>query len=136
MTDLVARTEIADLVSRYALAADRRDHDALLSCFAENGVLETADARFDGIAAIRAMLAGMPPNGGTTHLSGNVLVTFANEDEASIDSATVVFVMSADRATMTIRGVNYRDLVRRTDAGWRIVHRVHSLAWQRGPEAI
>ena len=73
-----------------------------------------------------------PPDVVTTHLMGNVVVTFAaGGAEATTLLDAVVHRWSASSGTVMVLGLRYRDRVVRSDAeGWLLAAREHDLRWQ------
>jgi ketosteroid isomerase-like protein len=138
------RAAINDLIIRYAEAVDNRDNDALASCFTDD-----AEASFAGVpvpgrggAAVVAFLGslgdGGPPAVGrlkSSHLFTNVAISVQG-DEAEARCSASVYSVRDDAGQIRVRGVSYRDRMRRTPDGWRISKRAHSVAWEGAAESV
>jgi ketosteroid isomerase-like protein len=138
------RAAINDLIIRYAEAVDNWDNDALTSCFTDD-----AEATFAGVpvpgrggAAVAAFLdslrdGGPPPATPikSTHLFTNVVINVAG-DEADARCSASVYSVRGDPEQVRVRGVSYRDRMRRTPNGWRISKRTHSVAWEGAAESV
>jgi SnoaL-like domain len=134
------RIAVVDLLHRYAHAVDDADAAGVVRCFSREGRFGTRDGAVavQGRDALLAFFgdafAGQmaPPEVVTTHLMGNVVVTFAaGGAEATTVLDAVVHRWSAAAAAVTVRGLRYRDRVVRSDAGdWLLAVREHDLRWQ------
>src|SRR3954471_19603723 len=138
------RAQINDLIIRYAEAVDNRNFDALAACFTDD-----AEATFAGVPvpgrggdAVVAFLNSLggggprpatPPR--TSHLFMNVVVDL-DGDEADVRSSASVYSVRGEPEQVRIRGIGYRDRVARTQQGWRISKRVHSVAWEGAAESV
>ncbi len=125
---LLAYEEIRQLVARYALSADRRDLDQLVSLFVEDvevGKLGT------GRAALKeSFRVGFAPLG-MTILSVTTQVIDLIDDTTA--TGEVYCTGEIDRDGTWIRqAILYRDSYRRTGEGWRFVRRNH-LLWYSSP---
>ena len=138
------RVAINDLIIRYAEAVDNHDDGALASCFTDD-----AEANFAGVpvpgrggAAIVAFLSSLPGGSAgtaapmkTSHLFTNVLINL-DGDEAEARSRAAVYSVRGTPEQVRVRGISYRDRMRRTPDGWRIANRVHSVAWEGAMESV
>src|SRR4051812_27253878 len=85
---LVDRAEIADLVHRYSYCVDHQRYDELAELFTQDCVVDYGPGigpPVHGRLAYRAMLG--EPGGGfaaTSHHNANILITFEDEDRASV----------------------------------------------------
>jgi len=116
------RLAIRDLLYRYARGVDRRDVAAVRACF-------TPDCRYDGALAsgtVADMLAALPAAMAryerTMHFMGEPAVDL-DGDAARSETPTVAYHMLPEGGGMRVVHVVYRDSLRRTGAGWRIVER-------------
>ena len=121
-TSLLDRLEIRDLLYRYARGVDRRDVDMVGACF-------TPDCRYDGALAsgtVADMLAALPAAMAryerTMHFMGEPAVDL-DGDTAHSETPTVAYHLVPEGGGMRVVHVVYRDSLRRTHAGWRIVER-------------
>jgi 3-phenylpropionate/cinnamic acid dioxygenase small subunit len=137
------RAAINDLIIRYAEAVDNRDNDALISCFTDD-----AEATFAGVAvpgrggtAVVAFLNSLGDEGPpampikTSHLFTNVVIRLEG-DEADARCRASVYSVRGEPEEIRVRGVSYRDRMRRTPDGWRISNRTHSVAWEGAAESV
>ena len=133
--------EIQGVLADYAYALDAKDWDALDAVF-------TPDATFDYAATggevgdwarikpwlIKAL--GNFPH--SQHLIGMPQIRLAGD---SATSNTMLFnpmtFASTDGPALFFRGATYRDVCRRTPAGWRISRRVETDSWFKDlPKAL
>ena len=126
MEKLLERAKIEDLLNRYATALDGRDWDVLDEVFAPD-----ATAHFQGIghyedrdaivAVIRSVLGQCGP---TQHLLGNMRIEINGQEAQSKCYLQAIHAGLGKYASekMTVWG-EYRDKLKRTPQGWRIVHR-------------
>lgn len=125
------RSDISDLLIRYATALDTRSWDLLDSCFTEDVVADygTLGGRNEGRAAIRHAVAVVAGFDHTQHLLGNIAITIDTDEAQTSCYVHAQHVMDGD--VLTIGGV-YRDRIVRTPEGWRIAHRRLEPVWQSG----
>ncbi len=71
----------------------------------------------------------------TSHLFTNVLINL-DGDEAEARSRAAVYSVRGTPEQVRVRGISYRDRMRRTPDGWRIAKRVHSVAWEGAMESV
>jgi hypothetical protein len=134
---LLASAGIRECQVRYFQGLDRGLPDQVRSCF-------TADVRayYDGrepITGIDALIGSLNTfrriaSGemkGTTHFMGNLRIHRLEGDLAETETYAIAYLVRpgtpADRIAM--RSLRYLDRFRRTDAGWRISERRHTLDW-------
>jgi hypothetical protein len=119
MTTLSAadRVELHELVARYGNAVDDGDLAALGTVYTDDAdfVLRTAngrEVRKHGLAEIGEYLASS--NSTNAHILTNI-TTGIDEDDA-----VLTYRMAPPKGADGIFSVDYRDVVVRTDNGWRI----------------
>lgn len=143
----IDRQGIVDLVGRYAHAMDTGDADAAAALFTDDALLRfvSTGMEFQGREAIaefyRSALASLVgATNASTHLMGNTVVTAERADHAAVTTSAVVYLADGAAASVAIRGLTYRDLVRRDDHGWRFAEREHRLHWEAtvpgGPKIV
>jgi hypothetical protein len=125
--------EIRDVLTRYAYAIDFGDAEVLTSCFTADAVVELAGlpgeaghaARGEGHAQLVHMLAhGFAGNQGhSRHWVLPVLIQSSTEGANATTYLTVIRPGEFPKTGILMTGV-YHDRLVRTDAGWRIAHRV------------
>lgn len=134
---LIDRSEIGDLLVRYATAIDARRWDLLDSVFTPDAVLDYrgAGGSVGSYPEMKQWLADVLPMFRVTqHLVLNSEVRidgdeargttqFHNPNELTVDGKPWIFTV----------GGAYHDRFVRTDAGWRIAHRVEETKWWEHP---
>ncbi len=125
-SEAIAREQIRDVISRYNHAGDRGDLDALVRCFAEDGVLDLEDEDdFIGRAAILSRLSRVVTDSRersrrplVRHHVSSVKIELTGPNAATAASYFLVF---------TEVGLDhwgrYADRLRRSDGEWLIAHR-------------
>lgn len=122
---LLDKDEIIDLVHRYSYCVDHRLYDEVASLFTEDCVVDYGPA-FPGIRgrlALREMFGH--PSGGfsaTSHHNANVLVTFDDDDHATVRTSVYAWHQRSDLTTPRLWGY-YHDTAERGPAGWLIATR-------------
>jgi 3-phenylpropionate/cinnamic acid dioxygenase small subunit len=125
------RSDISDLLVRYATALDTRDWDLLHSCFTEDAVVDfdRLGGRKDGWAAIRGAVGLVTGFDRTQHFLGNMTITIDNDEAQASTYVQAHHVIDGD--LFTVAGA-YHDQIVRTPAGWRIAYRRLEPVWQSG----
>jgi 3-phenylpropionate/cinnamic acid dioxygenase small subunit len=124
---LVDKDEIIDLVHRYSYCVDHRLYDEVASLFTEECVVDYGGPGIAqpvrGRRALREMF-GHPSAGfaATSHHNANVLVTFEDDDRASVRTSVYAWHQRKDGTTPRLWGY-YHDIVERCTDGWRIATR-------------
>ena len=123
---LVDKDEIVDLVHRYSYCVDHRLYDEVAELFTEDCVVDYGPAfapPVRGRAALRRMF-GHPGVGfaATSHHNANVLVTFEDDDRASVRTSVYAWHRLADGTTPQLWGY-YHDVAVRVSGGWQIATR-------------
>jgi len=132
--ELADRIEIDDLLTRYATAVDTRDWDLYQSVFTADAVID-----YTSSGGIRGELAEV------TEWLSDALSGFSmsqhmvtNRDirvtgDAATSRSYFYNPMGRTKRDGTLAlmfvGGYYRDRLRRTDTGWRIVERIQDTAW-------
>lgn len=142
MTDideLIARTEIADVLARYAHAIDRGDRPLARTCYHVDAidnhgrVNATVDEVFAFFESYGANLRS------TYHFLGAPLIVVGADDDAGQAMAETYCLYRRELldpdAAVLMQGLRYVDRLERRDGTWRIAHRTVVLDWeQRGNE--
>jgi len=129
------RAALTDLVHRYAAGVDDRQFDAVAQLFTETAELMLPEPpaalnpvhRHCGHAAIRTAIAAVAATIRTEHaIVGEVFDAGPQPDSARGRIACVAHHWSqyGDQLTDVVWHLRCDDEYRRTDAGWRIAHRV------------
>jgi ketosteroid isomerase-like protein len=127
MTD---EQQIRALTERYFYALDTRQLDHLTECFTPDASIsiQGAERRLAGYDDLVGAFSGVMSFAHTRHLVTSEHVEVAGSG-ASAHTLAVAIVLDGNGA-VHVRGVDYRDELVRTAAGWRIVHRRHNAYWQ------
>jgi hypothetical protein len=138
---LLDKDEIIDLVHRYSFLVDHRLHDELMELFTEDCVVDYGPGigpPVHGRNAFRAMFgSGAPPTDTrpgfvvTSHHNANVLVTFDDDDRASVRTSVYAWHLTTAGVTPRIWGY-YHDVAVRTPEGWRLAQRQLRVAGDEG----
>ncbi|VWD06663.1 short-chain dehydrogenase [Burkholderia lata] len=132
--ETIDRMEIQDLLTRYCHAVDRHDWHEFERLFATNATLDYT--AFGGPAGSRAEIAGYLERvtsamRGTQHtISTSLLIV--DGDAATARTAGQAMMITADEAgddRVCFVGLWYRDLLVRTECGWRIQRRTQERSW-------
>jgi hypothetical protein len=121
---LLDKDEIIYLVHRYSYYVDHRLYDEVASLFIEECVVDYGVAPpVHGRFALRRMF-GHPSAGfaATSHHNANVLVTFRDDDHASVCTSVYAWHQRHEESTPRLWGY-YHDTVERAAEGWLIVTR-------------
>jgi ketosteroid isomerase-like protein len=126
LEQLLDEARIERVLKRYASALDSRDWAGLDDVFTEDATAHFQGmGHFNGRAAIVALIDGaLAMAGGTQHLLGNIVIDVDGDEARSKCYLQAIHAGKGEFAgkAMTVWG-EYRDRLRRTPAGWRIVHR-------------
>ena len=125
--DLADRVALHELPGRYGDLIDDRDWDGLSQIFVDEATFEIPGHVMDGLEAIRDFMRGAKHP--RTHLMTNVYV-----DETDEGVVVRFRIVGMRRDGRMISG-RYRDVVVKTDDGWRIVTRVFTPTPYEEPEA-
>jgi ketosteroid isomerase-like protein len=132
--------DIVAVMRRYLHGVDSRDLAAVASCFtldAHAVFNDTTDARFElhGRGEIARRLIQIVSNFSTScHGIANYAVQLRGTSEAELDTFVTAHILSG--ATVSSRGLRYRDSLVRQDDEWRIARRVHCPLWQFDNPAV
>ena len=126
LRDIVARTRIRDLYSRYCFALDSKNAEGLADCFTENGSFANEHGEFVGRNAVNELLLPAPE----THYSINVeVIGGIDGSESTYKSRACFLLLHANESRVATYG-EYDDTVRRDDDGvWRFAQRKVKFLW-------
>ncbi len=116
--DLADRVVLHELPGRYGDLIDDRDWDGLSQIFVDEATFEIPGEVLDGLEAIREFMRGAKHP--RTHLMTNVAV---DETDDGVILRSRLIGMRRDGRFISGR---YRDVVVKTDDGWRVVTRVYT----------
>jgi 3-phenylpropionate/cinnamic acid dioxygenase small subunit len=125
LRQLVDKDSIVDLVHQYSYCVDHRLYDEVVDLFTEDCTVDYGPSwpPVRTRAALRQMFGH--PDGGfraTSHHNANVLVTFEDEDNATVRTSVYAWHEQTDGITPRLWGY-YHDSVVRASEGWRIATR-------------
>jgi 3-phenylpropionate/cinnamic acid dioxygenase small subunit len=116
--ELADRLALHELPGRYGDLIDDRDWDGLSQIFVDEATFEIPDQVLDGLEAIREFMRGAKHP--RTHLMTNIAV---DETDDGVVLRSRLIGMRRDGRFISGR---YRDVVVKTDDGWRVVTRVYT----------
>jgi hypothetical protein len=122
---LLDKDSIVDLVHRYSYCVDHRLYDEVVELFTEDCTVDYGPGwpPVRTRAALRQIF-GHPEGGfkATSHHNANVLVTFEDDDNATVRASVYAWHEQTDGVTPRLWGY-YHDSVIRNPEGWRIATR-------------
>jgi ketosteroid isomerase-like protein len=125
--------EIAALCVHFATEVDARNWDAVAACFTPDGTLETVlpPAVMRGHEEIeRSLRASAVPGLSAQHLVANHTYEVSGEWAKGRTSFTMFRWEAGDTPPRAAAyGGVYNDVLRHTDAGWRIAERRITILW-------
>ena len=134
---LMDRAAIHDVLVRYFQGIDSNRPEQVRTCFTED-----IQAHYDGRPSSRGMdalmdsfLAFKKRDAGewkvTTHFMGNFRINSLEDDVAETETYAFAFIVLTDqpKERVTMRSLRYLDKLRRTEKGWLISERQHTLDW-------
>jgi ketosteroid isomerase-like protein len=134
---LIDRAAIQDVLARYFQGIDAADQDQVRSCFTDDiraaydnrGFVEGIEALMGSFLAFKNKASGAWK--ATSHFMGNLSFTSLQQELAETETYAIAFLTtpSATGDRVTMRSLRYLDRLRRTNDGWRISERVHTLDW-------
>lgn len=111
------RWALSDLVSRYAVAVDDRDWDAMARMYARDSVFDSVLGRFEGRDAVVAYYRERTESFGPTfHIPHTQTVEFTGEDTATgLVTAHAELAIGPETVVIALR---YVDAYVREEGGW------------------
>lgn len=132
------RWEIADLLSKYCLAADTRELGLLDEVFTHDIECVFQTGSCSGIEDVRTFMASVLDR--LTATQHNVTTSLVTATEAGAQGRTHLIVQhvrtGTDGGDTYAMGGTYHDLFRREAAGWRICRRELVGSWRVGNPAV
>lgn len=136
--ELIDRAEITDALTRYTLAVDDGDWDALDTVFAADATIDYSESggTVGTLADVKKWLAEMLPafSQKRLHTIGQVGITFTDEGAevvAYFDNPMVIADEPGGERVVEIGG-RYRHFFVRTPEGWRSRDLHEEVFWTRG----
>ncbi|MGH3352371.1 MAG: nuclear transport factor 2 family protein [Nocardioides sp.] len=138
LQELIDRAEITDAITRYTLAVDDGDWDALDTVFAPDATIDYSESggAVGAFPEVKKWLAEMLPafSSRRLHTVGQVAITF-NEEGADVvayfDNPMVIADGQGGERIVEVGG-RYRHFFVRTPRGWRSRHLHEEVFWTRG----
>ena len=120
---------IHELLARCSAGLDRHDLAMLEACYVEESVFALAITGadpippFEGMEAILGLYSGAMETQTDVrkHVVSNIY--FEEEGEEPVVFSTLTLFATENGETKLLTAGEYRDVVRKTDAGWRLLHR-------------
>ena len=125
------------LAERYAQAVDRRDADALVSVFTEDGIIARPGSVWQGHEKLRGIIARLNTLYGATFHSVRNQTAVIDGDAAEGETYCVAMhiLNSADgQRTRMDMGIRYQDSFVRQDGVWRFGRRELIVDWVENTE--
>lgn len=129
LTELLAREEIRDLLTRYTYNGDRGGIDALAACFTEDGLLEFPGNSGTGPAGVKAVLTSGERNSAISFVRHHItppLIELAADGASA--TARSYFAVSSNNGPD--HSGTYDDWLTLTADGWRFARRRVRIDWQ------
>jgi uncharacterized protein (TIGR02246 family) len=120
------------LANRYAQAVDRRDADALVSAFTEDGIIERPGSVWQGHEKLRGIIARLNTLYGSTFHTVRNQTAVIDGDTAQAETYCVGMhiLNSTDGKRMRMdMGIRYQDSFVRQDGVWRFARRELIVDW-------
>ena len=121
------KIELYEMPGRYGDIVDGREWDALVTIFLPEARFEFVGSQdMNGLNEIRAWLEGLDGQHPGGHLMTNIYSSpVENDDEAALCFRAIFPVPDTSRPQLCLVGhASYRDIVVKTDQGWRVKSRV------------
>jgi hypothetical protein len=128
----LARHAIRATAERYFFAADTRDTEMMVGCFADSFRFELQldpTVVISTPGALRRLLGGFVPPVASNHALSNMLIELTPEGATSTIHA-IAYLSMAETQTVLVRGLRYTDRWVQQQGGWRIASRLHQPRWQ------
>jgi 3-phenylpropionate/cinnamic acid dioxygenase small subunit len=129
--DIVEKIQIQELLTKYCYAVDDKNWEAFTELFTETSVLDfTAfGGPRCGAKDMAIFLSGMASGvKGWQHTISTMLIQ-GQGDNASVRTAAQVNMISQENSEVSFIGLWYRDIVVKTQRGWKIQERVQEYGW-------
>ena len=121
------REAIRQAVYNYNTAFDRRDIALFLDQFEETGTFGVDGKSWTGRALIEKIIAvkSWPKIPKSTHLGGNVIITFPAGDGAeAVVASDCIAILTRDTGEVHLSTASYRDKMSKRTGKWRFVERL------------
>lgn len=137
VAELSARSEISDVLARYARGVDRGDWDLVRACY-HPGARDDHGLYCGGVDGLLTFLQELSHHlVSTTHHLGNQLIEL-DADGAHVETSCLGWYRRLDRSgaeRSVAQGLRYLDRLEKWDGRWAIADRVVVLDWEHAFEA-
>ena len=123
---------LLQLAYRYAQAVDRRDADALVSVFTEDGIIARPGSVWQGHEKLRGIIARLDTLYGTTfHTVRNQTATIDGDTAQAETYCVAMHILNStgEKRTRMDMGIRYQDSFVRQDGVWRFARRELIVDW-------
>ena len=120
------------LANRYARAVDRRDADAFVSLFTDDGIIERPGSVWQGHEKLRGIVARLNTlYGSTFHTVRNQTATIDGTTAQGETYSVAMHILKStdDSRTRMDMGIRYQDSFVRQDGVWRFAKRELIVDW-------
>lgn len=130
--ELSDRVEITELVARFVMAVDEKNWASAAACFTTDATIDFGGrvGPVDGAGRVAEVLRRTIGNVTTTQHAVTNSVVRLDGDRATHVAYIVAYHQRGDDFYTV--GCRYDDRLVRTDAGWRLFHRVLHRVWKTG----
>jgi len=137
VNDIADEQTLLQLAYRYAQAVDRRDADALVSVFTEDGIIARPGSVWQGHEKLRGIIARLNTlYGSTLHTVRNQTAVIDGDMAQGETYCVAMHILnSADgKRTRMDMGIRYQDSFVRQDGVWRFARRELIVDWVENTE--
>ena len=130
-------TALLQLAYRYAQAVDRRDADALVSVFTEDGIIARPGSVWQGHEKLRGIIVRLNTMyGATLHTVRNQTTTIDGDGAEGETYCVAMHILKTDdgKRTRMDMGIRYQDRFVRQDGIWRFAKRELLVDWVKHTE--
>lgn len=120
---LVATTEIRDLVAQYAQYTDDTRLEEWTGLFVEDARMEAGGQPLEGRPALTEWITGVTSSMKLRHIMGGVTVVLDSATEAH-GAADMILLAAVEGSWVLVGAPRYVDRYVKTDAGWRFAERI------------
>jgi SnoaL-like domain len=137
------RALISEVVTKYAIAVDRRDWTMFADCFtdpvhadySENGLAAADFVRDELVAIVRDAVSGYTA---TQHLSPNHVIAFDDDDPDRAICTSYMYaqhhVDTSEKSEFLLLRGSYSNHMVGTAEGWRIERLIQHIGWREARE--
>ena len=130
---------LLQLAYRYAQAVDRRDADALVSVFTEDGIIARPGSVWQGHEKLRGIIARLNTlYGATLHTVRNQTADLNGDTAQGETHCVAMHILKSDegKRTRMDMGIRYQDSFVRQDGVWRFARRGLIVDWVENTELM